>query len=167
MLATARDPDTGASGGIGDGTNDLCLVCRRFEPTRLLSCGHAVCLWCARLHACGVCGEVVTARLPLPRSESAVPCEDQGSGSNDFRDELQKQGRPGAASTTSPWIDDEQDHDGIQGDAPCMICENRRQTARCTCKNQCVVFTCAACAAKHKRCFMCNSKVEQVRASSQ
>eukprot|EP00038_Savillea_parva_P000986 m.100430 g.100430 ORF g.100430 m.100430 type:complete len:391 (-) comp10348_c2_seq1:111-1283(-) len=145
-----------------------CPVCHRFEPAFRLDCEHQVCTWCARMHGCGVCGALVTTREPVDcldgsGMEDALRAPNSPDDGDSPLMSMANTGRPGTCSTISPYMDE---HDangaGDQDDASCMICENRRQAARLTCKNQCVVFTCGACAAKHRQCFMCNSKVIKV-----
>jgi len=44
----------------------------------------------------------------------------------------------------------------------CQICENRPHTVHLHCRSGCTVLTCGACAQKHRKCFMCGTKVVQI-----
>eukprot|EP00040_Diaphanoeca_grandis_P018609 m.97886 g.97886 ORF g.97886 m.97886 type:complete len:470 (-) comp27019_c0_seq1:19-1428(-) len=45
----------------------------------------------------------------------------------------------------------------------CQICENRPRAAVMTCKTGCRVDTCGPCTAKHRKCFLCERKVKDIR----
>eukprot|EP00037_Helgoeca_nana_P030622 m.380008 g.380008 ORF g.380008 m.380008 type:complete len:386 (-) comp28234_c0_seq4:278-1435(-) len=159
--------DDGAHAPSGDTTSsDLCVVCHRFEPSLELGCGHDVCKWCAKMHGCGECGELILTRTPLhddPDQHGAVIFDEAAyrrTPGNDPIDEDCVTSPLSIMSVTPEPVPDDADEE--QHTSPCTICENRRQAARVTCKNMCEVFTCGSCASKHKKCFMCNAKVTKV-----
>mmetsp|Transcript_33123 Transcript_33123/g.100170 ORF Transcript_33123/g.100170 Transcript_33123/m.100170 type:complete len:393 (+) Transcript_33123:53-1231(+) len=158
--------------------SQLCQVCHRFEKTYELGCAHQACRWCAiGMHGCGICGEVITSRGPIldysfgvddvrAADESGRIYRESMSPASPASPVTPVDSRSASGCLTSPETDTDSDSDDSTPKerlvAPCMICENRRQAAAVSCKNQCVVYTCGSCASKHKKCFMCNGRVVRV-----